>query len=274
MKKIFTIVLLISLTLTFAWGEGITITSPVVGTVWQTGTKPVISWTSMGVEGNMKIRLFNSAGAKVVDIADNVANNNGGSYNQWEVPQNLEEGRYSVRVKTMNNRNTMDSPLFRIKPGTNQMIINRQLFEKKEVKGSKRVLSGALQRKYYNKKFPDFVITKIFLLADNGLVVNYKNLGKHYSGPLKLRFQIQGLAYITVEKNVSIGPNTVMPFLTGKRMTPNLIALREDGRIMVDAEINPLGDGFVHEIYATGNRKIVYLYYRSQPGDPLRTIRQ
>ena len=84
MRKILLLVFIFSIIITFAWGDGIIITSPKAGAAWQIGTKPVISWTSSGVTGNVKIRLFNSAGVKLLIIADNVSNNNGGSYVKLE----------------------------------------------------------------------------------------------------------------------------------------------------------------------------------------------
>ncbi len=113
MKKLYLILTILLVSATFIFGQTITVTSPAAGDEWITGSSHNITWIKTGrMNDDVKIRVYNAAGAKVLDIVDNTDND--GSYEGWRVPGSLPEGTYTIRVKTIDNRVTGDSGAFRI----------------------------------------------------------------------------------------------------------------------------------------------------------------
>ena len=247
MKKIFMLIFIISIMIMFAGGNGIGVTNPKSSTIWNTGTKPTITWNSAGVPGKVKIRLLKPSGEKEMNIADNVDNNDGGSYNQWKIPHSIAKGQYKVRVKSMNNQYMGESALFWIKKGI--MVATEQPVFKKLPVVPKLKINSKIKKEII-ASLPDFKIIDIVVIADNSLVINYMNIGHSYSGPLEMRFTINGTT-TKVEKNVTSSHNTMMTFLTGRTLLHSEAG--EDNKVLVDAYVNPSPG--VTEIATANNQK-------------------
>ncbi len=110
MKKRLFLILLIAVFITaFAYSQKITITNPHSGSKWYKGQTYTITWTKSGVmDAKVKIRLY-QGGSKVLGITDKTDND--GSFT-WKVPDNLPDGNYVIRVRTVDNNVFDDSDMF------------------------------------------------------------------------------------------------------------------------------------------------------------------
>lgn len=113
MKKSLIIIAIIMFISATTYGQSITVISPAAGERWITGGTLNITWTKTGsMNGFVKIRLFNSAGARVLAITDRTENN--GLFRNWIIPETVSTGDYTIRVKTVDDEVSDDSGLFRI----------------------------------------------------------------------------------------------------------------------------------------------------------------
>ncbi len=110
-KRIFFILIITLFISVFVYSQSITVTSPHSGDFWEKGKTYTITWTKSGtMNANVKIRLMQN-GSRVLPITDSTPNN--GSYS-WEVPVDLANGSYYIRVKTVDNQVYDDGEAFTI----------------------------------------------------------------------------------------------------------------------------------------------------------------
>ncbi len=124
MKKLFLLIAIISFSFSMIFSQSITVTSPHSGDTWYKGNPYTISWTKTGMmDSRVKIRLFNSTGStKIMDITNNTANDN--RFGPWTLPESVPEGRYIIRVKTVDNAIHDDSDIFSVSgPGEPSSIV-------------------------------------------------------------------------------------------------------------------------------------------------------
>ena len=113
MKIKLLIFLVVLLTAGLIYTQSITIGSPNTNMNWEKGKSHRITWTTSGsVNAHVKIRLLKHSGVKVLNIAERVTTGN--NEFSWFIPQTLNAGQYSIRVKAVDNSVSNDSPLFNI----------------------------------------------------------------------------------------------------------------------------------------------------------------
>jgi len=112
MKNKIVMFLLIAVFITsMSFGASIFITNPHSGHIWYKGHTYTITWTKSGsMNAKVKIRLMQN-GTKILGITDST--NNNGSY-KWTVPSSIPDGKYVVRVKTIDNAVYDDGDVFTI----------------------------------------------------------------------------------------------------------------------------------------------------------------
>jgi len=99
----------------------ITVTSPVSGNNWVTGTTHEITWNRSGtMPDTVKITLYDSTGTNLVETMT-MNTPNDGSYN-WTVPASVSAGNYVVRVKTTDNAYTDDSDVLSVSVSSSPLI--------------------------------------------------------------------------------------------------------------------------------------------------------
>jgi hypothetical protein len=93
---------------------GITVTNPAQDSTWEWEKSYAIQWkSSPSALGILKIVLFGEKGNQVQQIG---LNQDQGTYN-WKVPSNIPNGKYFIRISTLNNLISGDSKLFYISDG-------------------------------------------------------------------------------------------------------------------------------------------------------------
>ncbi len=122
------------------------VTKPDTSSKWSKGTKRFINWDKKGDPApKVKIRLYKFPGmVKILDIVDDTGND--GSF-LWEVPFEVSEGSYIVRVKSINNLNWGDSKVFEIIKGL------------KDINSAKGLLKGRGEKKF--KAPPDNLLKPV-----------------------------------------------------------------------------------------------------------------
>ena len=113
MQKTLGIVFLICLTW-IAWPQEVRVTTPDSLDYWDIGKTYTIEWQTRDITAaNVKIRLYDKTGT---DILLKITNStpNDGSFD-WEVPGNLSEGKYVIRVKVMDQAYGGNSDVFHIR---------------------------------------------------------------------------------------------------------------------------------------------------------------
>ena len=95
----------------------IIIFSPVGGDVWLVNKIYQIRWNFSGKIGSfIKIRLFKKgSNQKVLNITNSVSI--ASKVFNWKIPQNIAEGDYYIRIKTVDNKVFANSNVFRIEKG-------------------------------------------------------------------------------------------------------------------------------------------------------------
>jgi len=94
------------------FSQSITVTAPAGGATWHKGDTPTITWTKSGtMDANVKITLRNADASLHTVITMSTPND--GSY-PWMIPGSIPNGTYLMRVKTVDNAVTDDSPAFTI----------------------------------------------------------------------------------------------------------------------------------------------------------------
>ncbi len=114
MKKPFIFLVFFFLAVGLAAAATITVTQPAANATWVKGQTYTILWThGRDVPPNVRITLRNEdSTAELKVIADPAPNT--GSY-QWLVPNDIADGRYRIRVKTLTAEAFDDSDIFTIK---------------------------------------------------------------------------------------------------------------------------------------------------------------
>ena len=123
MKRIFFVLIITLFLSAFVYSQTITVTNPHSGDTWYKGHTYTITWTKSGtMNANVKIRLMRN-GSRVLPITDYTTNN--GSFS-WEVPSDLANGSYYIRVKTIDNAVYDDGEVFTIgnAPSANITVTN------------------------------------------------------------------------------------------------------------------------------------------------------
>lgn len=93
---------------------GITVTNPVQDATWEWGKSYAIQWkSSPSPFGLLKITLYGEKGNLFQQIG---INQDQGTYN-WKVPSNIPNGKYFIRMSTLNNLISGDSKPFYISDG-------------------------------------------------------------------------------------------------------------------------------------------------------------
>ncbi|OGP87193.1 MAG: hypothetical protein A2156_08055 [Deltaproteobacteria bacterium RBG_16_48_10] len=93
---------------------GITVTNPAQDSTWEWEKSYAIQWkSSPSALGILKIVLFGEKGNQVQQIG---LNQDQGTYN-WKVPSNIPNGKYFIRISTLNNLISGDSKPFYISDG-------------------------------------------------------------------------------------------------------------------------------------------------------------
>lgn len=113
MKKTWVVVFLIAMTWT-AWPQEVLVTTPDSLDYWDIGKTYTIEWQTRGITAtDVKIRLYDKTGTDLLlKITDNTPND--GSFD-WEVPGNLSEGKYVIRVKVTDQPYGGNSNVFHIR---------------------------------------------------------------------------------------------------------------------------------------------------------------
>jgi len=116
MKRSLFAILSLALFVAAAGAQTITVTKPAAGETVVKGTGYTIMWTKTGTMGaNVRITLRNAATlAEVQVIADPAPNT--GSF-AWQMPGDIPDGSYKIRVKVKNEAVSGDSGAFTIKTG-------------------------------------------------------------------------------------------------------------------------------------------------------------
>jgi len=116
-KTIYTITGIVLLSL-FTFASSINVTKPANGDVWVKNDPHVIEWRASGeMNESVKIRLFNGNGTvRIKSITNNTPASNG----SFRCPSNffndVPDGLYTIKIKTIDNRVTGDSNVFSIGP--------------------------------------------------------------------------------------------------------------------------------------------------------------
>ena len=121
MKKVLMFFLIAMFIVAIGYSQSITVTNPHSGDCWEKGHTYTITWTKSGnMNSRVKIRLFH--GSTKIPITNSIPNT--GSYS-WEVPTDLVNGSYYIRVKTIDNAVEGNSEAFTItSEGSCNQIIN------------------------------------------------------------------------------------------------------------------------------------------------------
>jgi hypothetical protein len=95
--------------------QTIEVINPNASSDWKIGSTYTIQWVKRGdMDNQVRIKLFNEAGIDLVySIADREENNE--SYT-WRIPNEINEGRYRIKVFTVDRRIIDLSDVFRISP--------------------------------------------------------------------------------------------------------------------------------------------------------------
>lgn len=101
------------ITLSFSSGPTISIVSPHSGDVWYKGKTYTIKWVLSGkMDTEVKITLYKPDHQTLQAVIKKPTGNDG-SY-KWKVPSSIPNGKYVIRVKTMDNLVHDDSDVFTI----------------------------------------------------------------------------------------------------------------------------------------------------------------
>ena len=93
------------------FGQLIKVKEPDTRSEWIKGKRYIIKWEKIGkMSEKVKIRLYQD-GQKLLSITDSTEND--GVY-EWVIPKSVQEGYYSIRIRTVDNRVYDDSENFRI----------------------------------------------------------------------------------------------------------------------------------------------------------------
>jgi hypothetical protein len=92
-------------------GQTITVTSPGMGTTWQIQETCDIIWATAGNMDERVLILLRSGGNVVMEITMNTEND--GTFS-WTIPSSVAPGRYSIRIKTLDQAVSDDSETFSI----------------------------------------------------------------------------------------------------------------------------------------------------------------
>jgi len=110
-KKIVLMVGILIFCISFVYSQSITVTYPHGGLTWYKGERYLIKWSHAGsMNPKVKIRLYQGQ-TKILGIVDSTDND--GEY-EWRIPENLLEGSYYIRVKTIDNQVYDDGEIFTI----------------------------------------------------------------------------------------------------------------------------------------------------------------
>ena len=116
MKKrilMFSLIFIFIVTLSFSFGPTISIIIPNSGYVWNKGKTYTIKWVYSGkMDSNVKITLY-KPNLKTLQMIIAKPTANDGSYT-WKVPFSIPNGKYVIRVKTMDNTVYANSAVFTI----------------------------------------------------------------------------------------------------------------------------------------------------------------
>ncbi len=111
MKKSVPFLFAVFLLASLAQAQSITVTSPAAGDSWSIGSTHDIVWTIQGtMDDKVKILLF-QGGDRILEIAGRVPNS--GRF-PWLVPGMVVPGRYTIRVRTIDNAEVDNSDEFAI----------------------------------------------------------------------------------------------------------------------------------------------------------------
>ena len=115
-KTYFILLSLFYLPLNLIFAQSITVTIPRARKTWYKTVTYTVKWTKTGVmDDEVKIRLYNPAGTvKILAISDRTENN--GSC-PWQIPTGIHDGKYLVRVKTLDNQVWDDGGVLTISRG-------------------------------------------------------------------------------------------------------------------------------------------------------------
>ena len=117
MKKVIYLTLILLIFAPIMFAQSIEVTDPNTSNIWQKNVRNLIKWRVNGdMDNKVKIRLMDEHGRnKIKNIIDNV--DNSGSF---RCPANIFNdvpfGRYKIRVKTVDDRFSDDSNVFKIGP--------------------------------------------------------------------------------------------------------------------------------------------------------------
>lgn len=129
MKKLFLLIVVISFSFGIVFSQSIEVTSPHSGDTWYKGDPYTITWTKSGtLHARVKIRLFNPAGTtKILDITNGTPND--GRFGPWTLPDSVPDGRYIVRVKTIDDLVSDDGEVFSVasRPGGSSIVISNPM---------------------------------------------------------------------------------------------------------------------------------------------------
>lgn len=129
MKKFFLLIVIVSFSFGMVFSQSIEVTSPHSGDTWYKGDPYRITWTKSGtMHARVKIRLFNSTGtAKILDITNGTSND--GNFGPWTVPDSVPDGRYTIRVKTLDDLVYDNSEIFSIasRAGASSIVITNPM---------------------------------------------------------------------------------------------------------------------------------------------------
>ena len=116
MKKLSTLLALALFISGFSMAATVTVTKPAANETWVKGQSYTITWTKSGdMPANVRILLRNKASTAVVrEIADPAPNT--GTF-MWQVPADIADGEYRIRVKVKNADILDDSEVFKIAAG-------------------------------------------------------------------------------------------------------------------------------------------------------------
>lgn len=125
MRKVLIFAFIFGLAILIISVQSISVTSPTSGDEWITGSTHNITWIKSGIMHSLvKIRLYNAAGIKVLNITDGTDND--GIFENWIIPGDLSAGNYSIRVKTIDNGVSSVGNTFSISKPESDETLNRE----------------------------------------------------------------------------------------------------------------------------------------------------